>query len=457
MTVNISPDEMRAHLIIERTDEDAVFSFGLEELTEILNQAGITYGLNNERLQKLPTELPLNKSIEIARGDVPRRGADSSFELLFDASGSRAPKVNDDGYIDYKNLNLINNATQGQPLAKKIPATQGKSGMTVTGREVPGEKGKDRALPKGKNTEVSPDNPDLLIATREGAITFANGLISIDNVFKLSSDVDNSTGNIDFVGSLQIAGTVKAGFRVKAEGNIEIGKNIEDAEVVSGGSIIAKGGFVGSGNGVMKANEDVFVKYVENQRIEAGHDVNISSGTMNAQIVAGNAVLLSGHKSVIVGGCVSASNLIEVNTIGSELGTPTLVRVSYDPSVAKEIQDSEDEAKRLQSDNEKIKNAMYSLTPLELDNKLSQNQKNTLAQLKEHEDRVSKQLEKQEEKRKNLLKKLNENKNAKIVVKGIIYPGAVIQIGSLKKEINKVINGCTFAVERDQIVIVSRH
>lgn len=455
-TVMISPDEMSAHLTIEQTSEDAAFDFSKEALIEIISQAGVVYGMNEGRLEKLATELMLNKPIEIARGKSPERGQDSGFELLFAVAGSKAPVIGEDGYIDYKNLNLINNATVGQPLAKRIAATVGEPGKSVTGKEIPGIEGKDRALPKGKNTEISSDNADLLVATREGAITFANNLVSIDNVYKLKDDVGTATGNIDFVGSLLISGDVTSGFKVKAAGNIEIGKNIEDAEVISGGSVVAKGGFVGSGKGVILAKEDVFVKYVENQQIEAGHDVNIGGGAMNASIVAGNAVYQKGLKAVIVGGSVTAHNLIETNTIGSEMGTPTLVRVGYSPAIMRAIQELEAKLKQLEKDESKIKQALYSLVRLELDNRLSPKQKEALEQLRAHSLEIPNLRQSYEDQKQEFLGKLRENKTAKIIVKGHVYPGAIIQVGLLKKEINKLIGSCSFGVTRDQIVIISR-
>lgn len=455
--VSLSKEDMVAHLIIEPQSKDEACSITIDELVQILNESSVVYGINREQLGKIANDALLNKAVEVARGKPPGKGRDAGFELLFETAGSKAPAVGDDGYIDYKSLNLISNATKGQPLAKKIAPGMGEPGMTVKGKELPGEVGKDRALPKGKNTDVSPDNPDLLIATQDGAITFANNLVSIDNVYKISSDVDMSTGNIDFVGSLKISGMVKAGFKVKAAGNIEIGKNIEDAEIISGGTIVAAGGFVGSGHGVIEAAEDVFVKYVENQNIKAGHDVNIGGGCMNANVMAGNAVILKGAKSIIVGGSVTALNVIEANVVGSEFGTPTLIRVGYNQTLITELKDVEKELQRLHEDGEKIHKAMYSLVRLELDGRLSMAQRNALMQLKEQQVEIPRRCDALTLRKNEIVTKLNENKKAKIIVKQTVYPGTIIQIGILKRELDKVINGCTFGASHDKIVILAGH
>ncbi len=455
-TINIASDEMTAHLKVEPIKKSGEGAINVEEITEVLNSQGIVAGINTEQLEKFLSEELVSKVIEAAKGTPPEKGKDAAFELLFENAGSKAPVLGDDGFIDYKNLNLINNATQGQPLAKKIPPTQGKPGITVTGKKIDGILGKDKALPKGKNTDVSPDNPDLLIAVKDGSITYTSNLISIDDTFKVNSDVDTATGNLDFVGSIVIAGMVHAGFSIKAAGNIEIGKNIEDAEINCGGSLVANGGFVGSGKGVIKAGEDVFLKYVENQTVFAGHDVNIGGSAMNANITANNAVVVTGNKAVIVGGKVTAANLIEAGVLGSDLGTSTTVRVGYNKQLIKEYREIETEMERLKADGEKIHKAMYTLVRLEIDNKLNAAQKVALAQLKEQQVVIPAQLEKLELRKTEIITKLNENKKAKIVANRTVYPGTTICIGMLKREINKVINGCTFGISHDQIVIMAR-
>ena len=298
----------------------------------------------------------------------------------------------------------------------------------------------------------------MLIATKNGSITYTSKLISVEDAYTISSDVDTSTGNIDFIGSLKIAGAVKAGFKVKAEGNIEIGKNIEDTQVVSsGGSVLATGGCVGSGKGWIKAAEDVFVKYVENENIEAGHDVNIGGSAMNANINAGDSVILKGNKAVIVGGSVTAGSLIEVGCIGSELGTKTLVRVGYNPKLMKELSEIDNELNRIEADQERIKKALYSLVRLELDNKLSDSQKNAMNQLKSHQKGIPGQIKKLNERKSEVLTKLNENRKAKIIVRQQVYPGAIIQIGTLRKEIEKAVSNCTFRISHDKVAFFSNY
>jgi hypothetical protein len=453
--IDISADSMVAGMTIIPIDKQAIFNFTPDELQAILAKAGVIYGVKQEVLQNLTHSVVSNRRIEVARGKNPEKGIDAGFELLFDTSTRKSPAVGADGHIDYKNLNLIINVRKGQPLARKIPAAIGGPGYTVTGQELPGQMGKDRPLPKGKNTDISPDDPGLLIATENGSVKFANNVVEVEKDYKLLKDVDIATGNIKFVGNLYITGAVKAGFSVMAEGNIFISKNVEDAEISAGGSVNIEGGFVSSGNGFIRAGHDINVKFIENGNVEAGHDININGQTINSNISAGNAIILKGRKAVILGGQTSAFNLIETDNIGSEIGTKTLVRVGYSPELLRQCQHIDAEIKRLKGDAERIKQALYSLVRLEMDSKLSPDQKEMISKLKTYRDAIPEQLEQLERQKIELSKKFEENRAAKIVVRGTAYHGAILQIGLLKKELNQDITNCAFMADRGQIITIS--
>jgi len=78
-----------------------------------------------------------------------------------------------------------------------------------------------------------------------------------------------------------------------------------------------------------------------------------------------------------------------------------------------------------------------------------------MKQLKDQQVEIPNHIKQLEKHKEELVAKLNENKKAKIEVKDTIYPGTTVQIGMLKREINKVLNRCTFGASRDKIVIMS--
>jgi uncharacterized protein (DUF342 family) len=131
--------------------------------------------------------------------------------------------------------------------------------------------------------------------------------------------------------------------------------------------------------------------------------------------------------------------------------------VGYSPTLMREYQRVDNEIKRMKIDQERVKQALYSLVRLEMDHKLNEIQKESIGKLKSCRDEMPGQIEFLENQKQELLKKLDENKNAKIIVKGTAYHGSVIQIGMLKKELINDISHCTFRIERDQIVTATHY
>jgi len=76
-------------------------------------------------------------------------------------------------------------------------------------------------LPKGKNVEISEDGQSL-IAGIDGQVNYIDGKVSVFANYEVPADVDNSTGNISFVGNVIIRGNVLSGFTVEAGGSVEV-------------------------------------------------------------------------------------------------------------------------------------------------------------------------------------------------------------------------------------------
>jgi len=84
-------------------------------------------------------------------------------------------------------------------------------------------------LPRGKNVLLAEDGLSLL-AGIDGRVEIIDGKIHIYAVYEVSGNVDNSTGNIDFVGNVIIHGNVLTGFEVKSGGYIEVSGRVRGCE-----------------------------------------------------------------------------------------------------------------------------------------------------------------------------------------------------------------------------------
>ncbi|MBU0983332.1 MAG: FapA family protein, partial [candidate division Zixibacteria bacterium] len=328
ITITVSKDAMSASLLL-RTPSESEDDVTVAEILEELANAGVQFGVDEGAISKAVSELIFNTPITVASGLKPEKGVNSSFVYSFNTDADHRPKEDEDGNIDYKAINFIQNVEKGSVLVTKVPPTPGRTGMTVLGKELAGIDGRDLPFKNGANTKVSDDGTTLL-ATASGAVQYSYGTVAVKDVLTISGDVDHSVGNIDCLGSVKVTGSIMAGFTVRVDGDLEVNGNIQDCNIEVGGSIYVKGGFFGEGKGMMMAGGDITVKFAEGQRMIAGHDVNIGGEIINCQVLAKEHVTIKGKRGKIVGGEVKAGKKIRAAILGSDAGTPTHLTVGYD-------------------------------------------------------------------------------------------------------------------------------
>ncbi|RME30368.1 MAG: DUF342 domain-containing protein, partial [Candidatus Zixiibacteriota bacterium] len=191
-----------------------------EEIMGELKKACVVYGIDEEAIRSALSNGTVNTPVRVASGKKPQRGEDARFEYHFDTSLKHAPVVDDDGRVDYHNINAIQNTSAGEVLVTKVPPGEGQPGMDVFGNELPGLIGRDFPFKTGENVAVSDDGSQL-VAAKSGAVQFQSGKVSVVEVLVIRGDVDFNVGNIDCRGSVRVGGDIKAGFIVKVDGNLE--------------------------------------------------------------------------------------------------------------------------------------------------------------------------------------------------------------------------------------------
>ena len=302
-----------------------------DDVLSQLESMNINTGIKSEIINRMcESERPIT-SVVLVETIPPQTGEKAGIETYVKINPRRKALEKENGSADYYELGEICSATVNQELYRRIPPTIGKPGKNVYGDEIPGIPGRDLKIVLGHGTKRAENDPDLVIAAIEGEVLIKNGIMQISEVHTVKGDVDFSTGNIRFKGSIKINGTVKSGFEVHGDGTIEIRGNVEDAIVIGENDIIIQGGCAGSGEGIVKAKRDVFVKFVENQRIEADRDIIINGDSYHATLLAGRSVLAKGKKGTIVGGKCEAKSFVEANYFGSVASPATIIKVGINP------------------------------------------------------------------------------------------------------------------------------
>lgn len=291
----------------------------------------VTTGFDRTAINNFLANKMYNTEFVFAKGQAPRHGKDGRIEYFFNTSLSTRPKRNEDGTVDYYNLNTVSIVQAGQKLAQLYAPDPGEAGQDVFGREIKPKQVRTLKLEYGNNISVSEDKTELFTDVT-GHATVVNGKVFVSDILEIPADVDTSTGNIDYSGSVIIKGNVKSGFKVKASGDIIVDGVVEGAEIETNGQIILKRGIHGMTKGVLKARGNIICKFIENAEVYSGGYVETES-VLHSHVSAYSAIHVNGRKGFITGGVLRAGKLIEAQIIGSEMGTLTRVEVGIEPEM----------------------------------------------------------------------------------------------------------------------------
>jgi uncharacterized protein (DUF342 family) len=303
---------------------------------------------------------------EIAQGKLPINGKDARIKLLVESAQDRIlkPKKREDGSVDMRDLGDIICVKVGDPIAKKIPLTDGIKGYTVIGDALEPTPGENVDMHVGDGTALSPKNNSVLISTLVGLPRIIENGMEVDSVYQLKN-VDISTGHVKFQGSVIIDGDVCEGMKVHATGDISIGGFVESATLESGGDITIGTGIIGKKQEVddidvaqinmsvnIKAAGKVFAKYSQYAEINCG-SLRIENQMMH-NIVKVDTTLWVGTEEKangkLIAGYIRAGESVRAGTVGATAGSNTII--SFQDKVDHYLQEISllDEAITVESD-----------------------------------------------------------------------------------------------------------
>jgi len=293
----------------------------------------------NERLVEKQLLEDNPQEITIAKGVKPKDGEDGYIEYKFDMSAKPQfiadPK--DGKSIDYKNSMQVALVNVGDVLATVIPPTNGEPGEDVNGLPIEAKPGANARYFLGEGVEEKDGN---VVVTAAGTPGVQDDVIMIRRSYVLQSDVDLSTGNINFPGTVIIHGNVTDGFEVISEENVVINGLISGAKVKAKGYIKCAGGIQGKEKAEILAGSFVAATFVSAATIVAEGDVLITKDILHSNISCLGELRLGGS---LIGGVSTAFKGVECGSdLGSETGVKTVVniRTHYRQEKAKELANS---------------------------------------------------------------------------------------------------------------------
>jgi uncharacterized protein len=339
--IDISEDGVEAYLTIQAAEGGVPATEAA--ILALIADNGIGEGLLPEAIAAAVVAGAAD-AVVVARGLPPEHGQDGRLESLIPDVRSRAPRVDESGHTDYRDLGDIFVVHQGDWLMLRHPPTAGKPGKTLLGEKIEPIPGKP-VMYSGSllGTAFDPKNPDLLIAAITGQPVIIAGGMMVEPIFKVEQ-VGTGSGNIDFDGSVIIKGDVNTGMTVRASGDIEVGGVVDMGTLEAGGSIVVKGGAMGSLG--RKTSEECHIRcagsfhaaYAQQAHVEAGDSIFIDDTAMQCEFSAINHVTVGGkRRGHIIGGRIQATLSIKAKVIGSPNRVLTHCETGVNPLMHKQL------------------------------------------------------------------------------------------------------------------------
>lgn len=323
VNITISADALMAKLSLSPP-----MNGGQEVTEEILNKAlkerNIVHGIKTDFVSRIARVPIYNMSFKIAEGVAARKGDNGKLVLMFDDDNKGTPFIDEKGNADFKTLNKITNVQKDQLLCEIIPPTEGKDGINIYGKVLPGKDGVAVPNPLGTNTYLSEDKTKIYAAC-DGNVFIKDDKVCVGQTMTVES-IDNSTGNVIFNGTVVVKGDIRSGFTVRASNDIVVNGVVEEATLIAGRNIIMSKGVNGKKSQI-SADGNIKSTFIENANVKAGGDIS-AYAILHSNIDCEGEVVLLGEKACIIGGVCKVGKNIRAKSIGNKSNVQTKIIIT---------------------------------------------------------------------------------------------------------------------------------
>lgn len=454
----IKTQPLKASVMIKREGIDFGFRPSLNLIKHRLIKSGILFGINDELIQQIVEKKILEEHLTVAEGVPPQTGANGKIEYKISLERDYTPKLLEDGSVDYRDIHSFTLVKEGDIIAVRIPPTEGVSGKSVLGDEIPATPGKPYTLNASENIIVSEDG-EQLVAAKSGIITRQDNNLFLKDYLEIERDVDFEVGNVNFPGKVIINGNVKPGFEVISDSDILIHGEVEGATIKSlEGTVQVEKGIIGRGHTFIYAKNRINVNFAQNCTLETEGVINVTTSLLHCTTTCTDLITDS-NSSTIIGGITEAYRSIEIGNTGNEDDTQTVLIVDDKERAEllekkKKLAEAYEQLDRLFLPAERdlrAKNSMIKKLGGNVSPKIKQEYAksvNRVKSIKSKIDLVNSNITSVEEALEN-----STNGEGYIVINGKMYPGTVIRLYRTKKEIQKADEAIRFKVEEDKLTV----
>ncbi len=422
-----------------------------DDIINALVIAKVKCGLNEQVINDFMSDKHYCTDYYLAKATPAIPGQDAKITYHFNTDLTLKPKRNDDGSVDFHQLDMISHCNKGDLLATLTPIDQGKPGIDVCGNIIRPPKVSNLAMRHGNNIRLSEDGLKMFSEVN-GHVSITDGRVFVSDTFSVPGDVDASTGDIVYEGNVVVKGSVITGYSIKAKGDIEVDGVVEGAFIEAGGQIILKRGMQGMNKGILKAGSNIITKFIENAEVIAGGYVSTES-ILHSKVSAKNDINVGGKRGFVTGGEIRSGTMISVKTAGSQMGTFTLLEVGIDPKILLEFRDLEKKIAEMAADKEKIAQVLVLFRKkLTMGTQIPDEKKEYLKQITQNNILLEAQIREARKRYEELRIDMENNNNVgAITVSDVVYPGTKIVISNVVQFVREMTHHSKFVRDRADI------
>ena len=400
------------------------------DIIQRLQQYGVRFGFDQDEISRHITEKDYCIELALAKAKLPREGKNAEIKYYFNTDLNQKPRTNEDGSVDFHNLDNINHVHAGDKLATLIPADVGENGTDVFGGVLKPQNVVHKTLKFDNKIRANEDQTEIFSEV-DGHVMLVESRVFVSDNYEIPADVGPSTGDIDYQGSVTVKGNVVTGFTVKAHGDVIVEGVVEGATIIADGQIILKRGIQGANKGVLQAGSNVVAKFIENAEVKSGGYVQ-TEAIMHSKVFARGDINVGGKKGFITGGEVHAGNCISAKLAGNDMETKTLLEVGTDPDFVAQYRELEKNIPAWEEDFKKINTILTVYAKKlqageKLDPKVVLSVKQSMVQQQE----LKTKIEEGREKYMAMTEEMNSQANGCIKISDTIFPGCRVIISNV--------------------------
>jgi uncharacterized protein (DUF342 family) len=273
--------------------------------------------------------------------------------------------------------------------------------------------------------DLQSDGSVRYTAEAGGEIIRDGTLLSVVEAHTVTGDVDMSTGNIDFPGMVRVGGTVRSGFSVVAGSILEIAESVEGALLSASGTITIGQGIKGEGRAVLRSKRGIEGMFAEQAALLAIGDVHLHGPCVRCQVKCNGKLILDSEKGNLVGGEVRASRGAELQNLGSAGGIRTVMSFGQDFLVRDQIERMDRDVAALTARVAALDAGMQRLEAAGAGTSAAE--RPVLEKARADKRAAMKLLEQRKLQLIGLHDKYDEHIASEVVVRGTLFPGAVLE------------------------------